>query len=140
MPSYCRAETYKESYRINLPIVNIEHLSGYPTIENPGHLENSESKEEVELGLMGDLEIGKMLSTTQVAEGEERVNNESNLVLEPPVTRVPRERPAKMTRRIGDYTSGKPTVGREIASRPPPRCSTCRKVGHYAQTCQQSHV
>ena len=64
MSSYCRAETYKESYRINLPIVNIEHLSSYPAIENPGHLENSEPKEEVELGLIGDLEIGKMLSTT----------------------------------------------------------------------------
>ena len=67
MPSSYRAETYKESYIINLPLVNIEHLSCYLTIENPGHRENSEPEEEVELGRRGDLEIGNMLSTTQVA-------------------------------------------------------------------------
>ena len=141
MPSYCRAEIYKESYRINLPVVNIEHLSGYPAIENHDYLENPEPEEEVELGLMGDLEIGNTLSTMQVAGAEEGVNDESNLVLEPPVTQVPRGRPAKKRRRIGDRTSGTtPTLGREIASRAPPRCSNCHKVGHYARTCQQSHV
>ena len=140
MPTYCRAETYKESYRINLPVANTEHLSSYPAIETPGYLVNPEPEEKVELGLMGDLEIGNTLRTPQVARAEESVNNESNLVLEPLVTRVPWGRPAKKRRRIGDCTSGTPTLGQEIAIRAPPQCSTCHKVGHYAWTCQQSHV
>jgi len=105
-------------------------------------LETLPEDSQANLPCLGDLDIDSLYGTTEmglVGESEESGRG-SNLVLEPPLTRVPRGRPAKKRRRVGDRTSGTPTVSWEPASRAPPRCSTCHQVGHYARTCQQSHV
>jgi len=57
-----------------------------------------------------------------------------------PLTRIPHGRPAKKRKGLGDHRSGIPSIGEDIMSKAPPRCSTCGKVGHYARTCQQSHI
>ena len=120
-----------------VPVVNIEDLSLFPANKNPGYFGNPE--EEVELGLMVDLDIGNIHGSTQARQTRERINYGLHLVLKLPGTWVPQGRRAKK-RRVGDHRSGISRVGGETVSRAPSRCSTCHKVGHYAQTCQQSHV
>jgi len=63
---------------------------------------------------------------------------------EPPLTRVPRGRPAKkrmnkgeMRRKLGGHNMGGLP---DIPDRAPPRCSTCKGLGHYARTCRKAHT
>lgn len=136
MPSYCRAETYRESYRINLPVINIEHLSLSQVAAHDfpasSRLETLPEDSQANLPCLGDLDIDSLYGTTEMglAGESEESGRGSNLVLQPPLTRVPRGRPAKKRRRVGDRTSGTPTVSGEPASRAPLRCSTCHQVGH----------
>ena len=70
-----------------VPVVKIGQLSLFPADENSGYFENPEK--EVELGLMVDQDMGNTHGITQVGQTGERISDGSNLVLEPPVTRVP---------------------------------------------------
>ena len=64
-------------------------------------------------------------------------SNYSRFVV-PPVTQVLGEDQQKKPerRRIGGHQSSTLTLGKEIASRAPPRYSTSHKVGHYPRTCR----
>jgi hypothetical protein len=66
---------------------------------------------------------------------------------EPPLTVVPRGRPPVKRRRKGDVrrpegSKQQAVVGAlpDVPDRAPPRCSVCKKTGHYAPKCRQPHV
>ena len=140
MPSYCRVETFNEAYKINLPVASIELLSLQQDANETGRIESAERAPDPELLV----EVTEQKTTNNDTTGQEIPGpgrrHPPHVSMEAPVTRVPRGRPAKKRKRLGDHRSGIPSIGEEIMSKAPPRCSTCGKVGHYARTCQQSHI
>jgi hypothetical protein len=79
-------------------------------------------------------------------EVEDVGENENELQpCKPPLTKIPRGRPAKKRVQKGDVRRKgyNPSNGGlslpDVPNKPPPRCSICKGVGHYAPKCRQPH-
>jgi hypothetical protein len=114
-PEYIKAQSWVATYSgANIPLVDMEHVKDVH-------------------------QQGRVL----VADEEESDSDDDLENCEPPQTRAPRGRPTKKRKRKGDVR--RPQRQRmdgvpDIPDRAPPRCSTCKQVGHYARTCRRPHV
>lgn len=159
MPQYSLIPNYLNTYKNNIPVISIENVTPTlissadeaipgvtedriglevneqtPVVERPNHYNLNEDGQE-----------------NQQESGNRRNDQSGSLsIIEPPFTRVPQRRPAKKRKRVEanrplrnlptHITGPEAPPNAEIPSRAPPRCSTCGTIGHYARTCQHSHI
>ena len=159
MPQYSFIQNYLNAYKNNIPVVSIENLTSTLT-GSADQTVPGVAEDRIDLGINEQLPVMERPNHYNLHEaGQEnqqdsgdRRNQQggSSSTIEPPFTRVPRGRQAKKRKRVeanrplrnlrARITGPEAPPNAEIPSRAPPRCSTCGTIGHYARTCQQSHI
>ena len=125
-PAYAKRETWIAAYTHNFPSIDLAdvelvHLRGR-VLGDEGANNNSDS----------DSDLSELPLTD----------------CEPLLTRAPRGRPSNKRKKKGDGCSlrnfrrrlEEPGALPDIPDRAPPRCSSCKNLGHYASNCTRPHL
>jgi hypothetical protein len=142
MPSYWSRQDWVAAYDSAMPPITMDMVHEPFLSQEREHQRPSVEGEGTQVRMEDEISDGNEEGPEGV-RGIAAVEREA-MQCEPPLTRVPRGRPAKkrmnkgeMRRKLGGQNLGGLP---DIPDRAPPRCSTCKGLGHYARTCRKAHT